>query len=163
MVAVFCSMYIYILLSFYFISFKNKNFNLIYLFKLQNLLHNRIDPTVNLLRKQPPSLNRKRKQDDKITTVPPIGAPSWCLNNMALIKFGRDTDNIPSYDRDSDEVQDEEDGDIQERNTDSNNNSEDENNDDDNGSSSHKRKKKNKSNKKGKKGEKQHKSKKRRK
>lgn len=162
MVAVFCSMYT-IVIVYFIIIFKNIDFNLfIYLFKLQNLLHNRIDPTVKLLRKQPPNLNRKKKQEDRTTTVPPIGAPSWCLNNMALIKFGRDTNNIPSYDCNSDEVQDEEDGDIQDHNTDSNN-SEDEN--DDNGSSSHKRKKKNKSRKKGlkqKKREKKNKSKKKR-
>ena len=158
--AIFCSMYTIVNSIFFIISFKNIDFNLIYLFKLKHLLHNRIDPTVELLRKKPPSLNRKRKQEDKINTIPPIGAPSWCLNNMALIKFGRDTDNIPSYDCDSDEIQDEEDGDIQDRNTDSNN-SEVENNDD-NGSgkkSSYKRKKKNKSHKQ-KKREKKHKSKK---
>jgi hypothetical protein len=69
--------------------------------------------------------------------MPPIGILSWCLNNMALIKFGRNTNNISSYDCDSDKVQDEKDQDIQNCNTDSNNNSEDENNDN-NGLSSHK-------------------------
>ena len=159
--AIFCSMYTIVNSIFFIISFKNIDFNLIYLFKLKHLLHNRIDPTVELLRKKPPSLNRKRKQEDKINTIPPIGAPSWCLNNMALIKFGRETDNILSYDHNSDE--EDQDEDIQDHNTDSNDNSENENNDDDNGSgkkSSYKRKKKNKSHKQ-KKREKKHKSKKR--
>jgi hypothetical protein len=107
------------------------------------------------MRTKQQKLKCKRVQRVKTTdSMPPIGAPSWCLSTEALEKLGRDTNNIPSYECDSDE----EDGDIQNRNTDSNNNSEDEN-----GSSSHKRKKKNKSNKKGKKGEKKHKSKKRRK
>jgi hypothetical protein len=97
---------------------------------------------VQLLRKKPQSLNRKRinKEKGKLS-VPPIGAPNWCLSEAALTKFGRETNNIPSYDYDSDEkVQDE---DIQ--------NHEDENISEhgSKGGSSHKRKRKNKSHKKG--------------
>lgn len=105
------------------------------------------------MRTKQPKIRPIRAQGIKDTNnMPPTGTPSWCLSIEALEKLGRDTNNIPSYDRDSDN---EEDGDIQNHNTDSN---EDENNDD-NGLS---RKKKNKSHKK-RKGEKKHKSKKRRK
>src|SRR5436190_23785027 len=98
MVAVFCSMYtIFIIILF--ISFENINSNLIYSFKLQHLLHNRIDPTVNLMRTKPLQFKYKRVQRDKTTSnIPPIGAPNWCLNEEALEKFNRATDNIQVYD-----------------------------------------------------------------
>ncbi|GBC11014.2 hypothetical protein GLOIN_2v1489320 [Rhizophagus irregularis DAOM 181602=DAOM 197198] len=71
---------------------------------LQRLLHNRIDPTVELLRKKPPNLKCKRVLDKTETvSVPPAGAPSWCLNREALEKFNRLTKNIPVYDYDTDE------------------------------------------------------------
>ena len=127
------------------------------------MLHDRIDPTVELLRKKPLNLNRKRINKDKITTsAPPIGAPSWCLNKSALIKLGRESDNIPSYDDSGEDVQDDDIQDHEDHDT----NNEDDNNVDLRGESSHKRKKKSKSHKKAlkqKKKEKKHKSKKRRK
>ncbi|GET65391.1 hypothetical protein GLOIN_2v1847224 [Rhizophagus irregularis DAOM 181602=DAOM 197198] len=71
---------------------------------LQRLLHNRIDLTVELLRKKPPNLKCKRVLDKTETvSVPPAGAPSWCLNREALEKFNRLTKNIPVYDYDTDE------------------------------------------------------------
>ncbi|PKY56567.1 hypothetical protein RhiirA4_476958 [Rhizophagus irregularis] len=71
---------------------------------LHNLLHKRIDPTVNFLRKKQPNLKRKSVQVDKNpASVPPIGAPSWCLNEDALKKFNRRTDNIPIYDYDTED------------------------------------------------------------
>ena len=71
MVTVFCSMYTIVLL-FYFISFKNINSNLIYLFKLQHLLHNWIDLTVKLMKKKQSQLKYKRAQKNQITSVPSI-------------------------------------------------------------------------------------------
>lgn len=67
------------------------------------MLHERIDPTVDLLRKNQPRLKRKRVETDKDGTasVPPISAPSWCLNEEALKKFNRSTDHIPIYDYDT--------------------------------------------------------------
>lgn len=56
-----------------------------------------------MLRKKPLTLKRKRVQRDKTTSVPPIGAPSWCLNREALEKFDRITEDIPLYDYDTDE------------------------------------------------------------
>ena len=67
------------------------------------MLHDRIDLTVEMLRKKPLTLKRKRVQGDKTTSVPPIGAPSWCLNREALEKFNRITEDIPLYDYDTDE------------------------------------------------------------
>ncbi|PKY32701.1 hypothetical protein RhiirB3_532186 [Rhizophagus irregularis] len=53
----------------------------------------------------PPPLGNIRKVLDKTETasVPPAGAPSWCLNREALEKFNRLTKNIPVYDYDTDE------------------------------------------------------------
>jgi hypothetical protein len=81
---------------------------LIYLlFKLRHLLHDRIDPTVELLRKQPPNLKRKRTvQNNKNDELPPIGTPDWCLNIEALEKLGRSDRNIPNYDPDDDNPDD---------------------------------------------------------
>ncbi|GBC49169.2 hypothetical protein GLOIN_2v1886452 [Rhizophagus irregularis DAOM 181602=DAOM 197198] len=57
-----------------------------------------------LLRKKPPNLKCKRVLDKTETaSVPPVGAPSWCLNREALEKFNRLTKNIPVYDYDTDE------------------------------------------------------------
>ncbi|GET67395.1 hypothetical protein GLOIN_2v1488788 [Rhizophagus irregularis DAOM 181602=DAOM 197198] len=57
-----------------------------------------------LLRKKPPNLKCKRVLDKTETaTVPPAGAPSWCLNREALEKFNCLTKNIPVYDYDTDE------------------------------------------------------------
>ncbi|CAB4436108.1 unnamed protein product [Rhizophagus irregularis] len=71
---------------------------------LQRLLHDRIDLTVELLRKKPPNLKCKRVLDKTETvSVPLAGAPSWCLNREALEKFNRLTKNIPVYDYDTDE------------------------------------------------------------
>lgn len=80
--------------------------NLIYLFKLRHLLHDRIEPTVEKLRKKPQTLNIKRVQRYKTTSVPPIGAPNWCLNEEALRRFNRSTRNIPIYDYDTDQDDD---------------------------------------------------------
>ncbi len=81
---------------------------LIYLLKLQRLLHDRIDPTVNLLRKKEDQMRKKRVQRCKsVTNLPPKGVPSWCLNRQALEKLNRSTSNIPVYDySDTDEEQD---------------------------------------------------------
>ena len=63
---------------------------------------------VELLRKKPMKLTRVRVKKDKNTNAPPLGTPDWCLNEGALVKLHRSTDNIPVYDYDSDEeVQDE--------------------------------------------------------
>jgi hypothetical protein len=80
--------------------------NLIYLFKLKRLLHNRVDPTVELLRKKEPILKRKRTNKDKTTSIPPTGTPSWCLNEDALRKLGRSEDNIPNYDPEDGDIDD---------------------------------------------------------
>lgn len=96
MVAFFCSMYDIVICFLYFN-------NLIYLFKLRRLLHDRIEPTVEKLRKKPQTLNIKRAQRCKTTTsVPPIGAPNWCLTEEALRRFNRSTKNVPIYDYDTD-------------------------------------------------------------
>ncbi|GET67284.1 hypothetical protein GLOIN_2v1488788 [Rhizophagus irregularis DAOM 181602=DAOM 197198] len=56
------------------------------------------------LKKKPPNLKCKRVLDKTETvSVPPAGAPSWCLNREALEKFNRLTKNIPVYDYDTDE------------------------------------------------------------
>ncbi|GET62637.1 hypothetical protein GLOIN_2v1847224 [Rhizophagus irregularis DAOM 181602=DAOM 197198] len=49
--------------------------------------------------------NDEEESLDKTETVsvPPAGAPSWCLNREALEKFNRLTKNIPVYDYDTDE------------------------------------------------------------
>lgn len=73
----------------------SKSLIVIYLFKLLRLLHDRIDPTVELLKKKPPTLKRKRAQSRcNTSSIPPIGAPSWCLNEAAIKKFNRSTSNI---------------------------------------------------------------------
>lgn len=129
MVAVFCSMYTIVnsIFYYYFILLVSKIYsNLIYLFKLQYLLHNRIDPTVEVMRKKQPQLKYKKVQRDKTTSsIPPIGAPSWCLNRKALEKFNRATDNIPLYDHDTDEDVEK---DQEDRDNNSNNTEEDEEN-----------------------------------
>lgn len=43
-------------------------------------------------------MKQKRVQIDKTTSVPPLGVPNWCLNEEALKKLNRPTDNIPTYD-----------------------------------------------------------------
>ena len=83
MVAFFCSMY-YIFMIILFILFINSN----YLLKLQRLLHDRIDPTVEKLRKKPRILKIKRVQRCKTTTsMPPVDTPNWCLTDEALKRF----------------------------------------------------------------------------
>ena len=67
------------------------------------MLHKRIDPTVKFMRKKQPTIKQKSVQVDKSTSVPPIGAPSWCLNEEALNKFNRPTNNIPIYDYDTED------------------------------------------------------------
>jgi hypothetical protein len=75
------------------------------------LLHNRIDPTVELLRKKPPTQKIKRVERYKTTTnEPPIGVPNWCLNREALERFNRPTNNIPMYDYDTEENQEHDNG-----------------------------------------------------
>ena len=101
MVAFFCSMYIY-----YFISLFIKNTNSNYLFKLLRLLHDRIDPTAELLRKKPPTLKPKKADNISTSSVPPMGAPNWCLNQEALKQFNRSSVDIPVYDYDTDDNHD---------------------------------------------------------
>lgn len=68
------------------------------------MLHERIDPAVELLRKKPITLKIKRVEKYKSTTnEPPIGAPSWCLNQEALERFNRLTNNITVYDYDTED------------------------------------------------------------
>lgn len=57
-----------------------------------------------MLRKNQPTLNRKRINKYKTISAPPIGTPSWCLNTEALNKLGRSTDNIPNYNFEDEEV-----------------------------------------------------------
>jgi hypothetical protein len=117
------------------------------------LLHNRIDPTVNLLRKKPQTLKIKRVERYKTTTnEPPIGAPSWCLNQEALERFNRPTNNIPVYDCDTEENQ--------EHYNSNHSDTEDDDNEERNRVNSNKRKRKNKKKSKHKRKEKKHKSKK---
>lgn len=118
------------------------------LFKLRHLLHDRIDPTVELLRKTPRTLKIKRVQRYKTTTsVPPKGTPSWCLNREALERFNRPTNNIPVYDYDTEDIQ---------YDDDSSHNTDNENK---NGANSNKTKRKSKKKSKQKKGKKHKKSK----
>ncbi|GET53858.1 hypothetical protein GLOIN_2v1848141 [Rhizophagus irregularis DAOM 181602=DAOM 197198] len=99
MVACFCSMY-YIFMIIFFILFINSN----YLLKLQRLLHDRIDPTVEKLRKKPRILKIKRVQRCKTTTsMPPVDTPNWCLTDEALKRFNRSTNEIPTYDYNTDQ------------------------------------------------------------
>ena len=60
---------------------------------------------VESLRKKQPDLKRWRIQRDKNpASVPPSGAPSWCLTREALEKYNRSTENIPTYDYDTDDT-----------------------------------------------------------
>lgn len=61
---------------------------------------------VDSMRKKPQIQRIKRVNRYKTTTdEPPIGAPSWCLNQEALERFNRPTNNIPVYDYDTEESQ----------------------------------------------------------
>ena len=63
------------------------------------MLHKRIDPTVDALRKKQPEQKPKRiLKKDRSTSAPPIGTPGWCLNREALEKFDRLDEEIPVYD-----------------------------------------------------------------
>lgn len=56
------------------------------------------------MRKKPATIKIKRVGKYKTnTSLPPKGAPSWCLNQEALIKLNRSTRNIPVYDYNTDE------------------------------------------------------------
>jgi hypothetical protein len=115
------------------------------------LLHERIDPVVELLRKKQRTLKIKRVEKYKTTTnKPPTGAPSWCLNQEALKRFNRLTNNIPVYDYDTEESQKYDNGD---------HNDTEDNNEEKNRANSNKRKRKTKKKSK-KRSEKKHKSKK---
>lgn len=58
---------------------------------------------VELLRKKPSNLKRRRIQRDRNpASVPPSGAPRWCLTKEALEKSNRSIENIPTYDCDTD-------------------------------------------------------------
>ncbi|GET54523.1 hypothetical protein GLOIN_2v1485488 [Rhizophagus irregularis DAOM 181602=DAOM 197198] len=71
---------------------------------LQRLLHDRIDPTVEKLRKKPRILKIKRVQRCKTTTsMPPVDTPNWCLTDEALKRFNRSTNEIPTYDYNTDQ------------------------------------------------------------
>ena len=60
---------------------------------------------VESLRKKQPDLKRRRIQRDKNpASVPPSGAPSWCLTREALEKYNRSIENIPTYDYDMDDT-----------------------------------------------------------
>src|SRR6266496_1462941 len=58
------------------------------------------------LKKNQPTLKCKRVQARDETSSPPIGAPSWCLNEEALNRFNRSDDNIPRYDYDTEDYDD---------------------------------------------------------
>ena len=60
----------------------------------------------------PLQANPESQRKIDTTSAPPIGAPSWCLNQDALERFNRSNDNIPIYDQDTDSVQ-ESDNDIE--------------------------------------------------
>ena len=60
---------------------------------------------VESLRKKQPDLKQRRIQRDKNpASVPPSGAPSWCLTREALEKYNRSIENIPTYDYDTDDA-----------------------------------------------------------
>jgi hypothetical protein len=54
---------------------------------------------------EPSQANPESRRKIDTTSAPPIGAPSWCLNQDALERFNRSNDNIPIYDQDTDSVQ----------------------------------------------------------
>ncbi|PKB94872.1 hypothetical protein RhiirA5_437873, partial [Rhizophagus irregularis] len=71
---------------------------------LRLLLHKRTDPTVNLLKTKQATLKYKRIDGYvQETGMPPIGAPSWCLNKVALERLNRSTEEVPIYDWDSED------------------------------------------------------------
>ncbi|CAB4491856.1 unnamed protein product [Rhizophagus irregularis] len=71
---------------------------------LQRLLHDRIDLTVEKLRKKPRILKIKRVQRCKTTTsMPPVDTPNWCLTDEALKRFNRSTNEIPTYNYNTDQ------------------------------------------------------------
>lgn len=84
----------------------SKTLIVIYLFKLLRLLHDRIDPTAKLLQKKPSDVENNKIRKRNTSGMPPIGAPSWCLNQDALKRFNRSNENIPIYDRDTDSKSD---------------------------------------------------------
>jgi hypothetical protein len=98
----------------------------IQLFKLCHLLHKRIDPAAEILRKKPQSMKTKRAENFKTTTDElPVGVPNWCLNQEALKRFNRPTNNIPVYDYDTEESQEYDNGnhnDIEDDNEETNSN-----------------------------------------
>ena len=61
---------------------------------------------MKLLRKKQLILKKKRVGKDKTTSVPPAGAPSWCLSMEALQKLKCSTENIPNYDPENDDDDD---------------------------------------------------------
>ncbi|CAB5388089.1 unnamed protein product [Rhizophagus irregularis] len=75
-----------------------------YLLKLQRLLYDRINLTVEKLRKKSRILKIKRVQRCKTTTsMPPVDTPNWCLTDEALKRFNRSTNEIPTYDYNTDQ------------------------------------------------------------
>ncbi len=68
-------------------------------------MHDRIDPTIDMLKRKP-LLKCKKTQRTENSSIPPTGAPSWCLSREELERFNRSNVNIPVYDYDTDEVQD---------------------------------------------------------
>ncbi|CAB5359411.1 unnamed protein product [Rhizophagus irregularis] len=71
---------------------------------LQRLLYDRIDLTVEKLKKKPQILKIKRVQRCKTTTsMPPVDTPNWCLTDEALKRFNRSTNEIPTYDYNTDQ------------------------------------------------------------
>ena len=76
------------------------------------LLHDRIDPTVELLRKKPTTLKLKKANNTSTSSIPPINAPDWCLNREALKRFNCSSVNILVYDYNTDDTQDNTDNDI---------------------------------------------------
>ena len=68
------------------------------------LLHDRIDLTVESLRKNPPILKPKKADNISTSSVPPpMGVPNWCLNQEALKQFNRSSVDIPVYDDNHDD------------------------------------------------------------
>ena len=56
------------------------------------------------MRKKQQNLKKcKRVHVDKTASIPPAGAPSWCLNREALEKFNCSTEIIPIFDYNTDE------------------------------------------------------------
>ncbi|GBC17832.2 hypothetical protein GLOIN_2v1884425 [Rhizophagus irregularis DAOM 181602=DAOM 197198] len=68
------------------------------------LLYDQIDLTVEKLMKKPRILKIKRVQKCKTTTsMPPVDIQNWCLTDETLKRFNRSTNEIPTYNYNTDQ------------------------------------------------------------